>query len=189
MFTAEDLAQTLRKISNLLSDLKVRHHFTGGLVSSFYGEPRLTQDIDIVVDPAAVITCLPDFLARIEGRYIFSPDVINSSLHAGSVFQLLDQESLIKIDLYPRQMVPGELERSIEKELLPGLFLKILNKEDAILAKLIWIRKGSHKSKKDVRMMLETSPLVDIPTLQVRAKELGILDILKQTMEEEPSLE
>jgi hypothetical protein len=51
MFTANDLAETLRKLSKIFSDLKVRLHFTGGLVSSFYGEPRLTQDIDVVVDP------------------------------------------------------------------------------------------------------------------------------------------
>jgi hypothetical protein len=83
-------------------------------------------------------------------------------------------------------MVPGELERSVEKELLPGLLLRILNEEDAILAKL---KAGSHKSRKDVRMMLKTSPVVDIPSLQVRANELGLLDTLKQTMEEEPALE
>ena len=47
----------VRRISSILGGLGIPYHFTGGLASSFYGEPRFTQDIDIVIrlsvdDPA-----------------------------------------------------------------------------------------------------------------------------------------
>ena len=32
-----------------LDELGIDYHVTGGLASSFYGEPRLTQDVDFVV--------------------------------------------------------------------------------------------------------------------------------------------
>ncbi len=44
-----DFIATLKRVTDSLQRLGLRYHLTGGLISSYYGEPRLTQDIDIVV--------------------------------------------------------------------------------------------------------------------------------------------
>ena len=40
-------------VGDALTKHKVKHLFSGGLVASFYGEPRLTQDVDIIVEISA----------------------------------------------------------------------------------------------------------------------------------------
>lgn len=43
------LQTVLSDLIDVLHSLGIRYHLTGGLVSSYFGEPRMTQDIDVVV--------------------------------------------------------------------------------------------------------------------------------------------
>jgi hypothetical protein len=51
MFPVEIYRGTLSKWVTILRDHNIRFHLTGGLTGTAYGEPRMTQDIDIVIDP------------------------------------------------------------------------------------------------------------------------------------------
>ncbi len=42
--------ELLRHVVSVLEELKLRYFVTGSIASIYYGEPRLTNDIDIVVD-------------------------------------------------------------------------------------------------------------------------------------------
>ncbi|MFN9909652.1 MAG: hypothetical protein ACK56F_26630, partial [bacterium] len=50
MFPIEAFRGTVERFIGILRSLEIRHHLTGGVVSVAWGEPRLTQDIDIVID-------------------------------------------------------------------------------------------------------------------------------------------
>ena len=70
---------------------------TGSKASSFYGEPRATQDIDIVIDPQ------PDQLSALlgalkEGFYV-SADEASEALRLRGMFNAIDLESGWKADL------------------------------------------------------------------------------------------
>lgn len=47
MISADELKLTLIDVISSLNSVGTKFHLTGGLVSSFHGEPRFTQDIDI----------------------------------------------------------------------------------------------------------------------------------------------
>ena len=51
MFPVEAFERTIGKFVAIAEAIKLPFHLTGGSISSAYGEPRLTQDIDIVVSP------------------------------------------------------------------------------------------------------------------------------------------
>ncbi len=51
MFSVDVFQKTLAKIVTIFSRLGIRFHLTGGLNATAYGEPRMTQDIDLVIDP------------------------------------------------------------------------------------------------------------------------------------------
>jgi len=61
----EEFSELVARISNTLTSLKIPSHLTGDLVTSYYGDPRFTQDIDIVVhmdqgyrrDPSGIADC------------------------------------------------------------------------------------------------------------------------------------
>ena len=51
MFPAETFRNTLGTLAAILTGRGIRFHLTGGVTSIAYGEPRMTQDVDMVVDP------------------------------------------------------------------------------------------------------------------------------------------
>ncbi len=56
MFPVEAFQRTVEQFVAILRQLEIPFHITSGSISSAYGEPRLTQDIDIVISPDVVAT-------------------------------------------------------------------------------------------------------------------------------------
>jgi len=166
-----------------LEKARVPFHCTGGIVSSLYGEPRLTQDIDIVVRLADA-SDLERLLLALQPKFLIDEIAARQAWRSRRMFQALDQESFVKIDFHVGEDVPGELSRTAHIELLPGLTVPVVIRENAILSKLLWIRKGSHKSGQDVLGMLRRSGPVDWPYLRETAEKLGVGGLLC-TLEEE----
>ena len=45
------LRESMERIKAILVELKIPFHFTGGIAVFYYGEPRFTQDLDLVIRP------------------------------------------------------------------------------------------------------------------------------------------
>ena len=50
MFPVEAFRATLEKFHGIVEACGLRYHLTGGVVGNALDEPRMTQDIDIVID-------------------------------------------------------------------------------------------------------------------------------------------
>lgn len=183
MSAAHDLNQTISRIVSVLLTEELPFHLTGGLASSFYGEPRFTQDIDIVIRIGAG-QALHNLLAKLSANFLVDSETAEDAVLGGGIFQALDEETMIKIDFHVGEAIQGELERSRQEEILPGIIVPLVSKEDAILSKLLWMRKGSHKSRRDVKMMLARTGVVDFQYLDSQAKQLGVLELLMELQSE-----
>jgi len=185
MFPLGDFRETIRAISEILKQLEVRFHLTGGATSILYGEPRMTQDIDLVVDALRLQSRITEFFAELAQRhFLFDKPAVNESLRTGRLFQLFDTASSLKLDLYPRELVAGELDRSVLVELLPGLNLPAVSRLDAALSKLIWIQRGSHKSRRDLRQIVRRAPAAEVTDLEEQAADLGLTKLLRDVLSE-----
>jgi hypothetical protein len=184
MTAADDLAATVRRISGLFRRFSIRFHVTGGIACSYHGEPRFTQDIDIVVDPIAVRSELENLLKAMEGDYLVDPSLARAAVKRGGVFQALDLASFFKIDLYPRELIPGELGRSEPREVFPDVVVPLVSHVDAILSKLVWVRKGSHRSRCDVRSLHSFLDEGHRQELTDRARAMRLDELLREVLAE-----
>ena len=167
------LQQSIKKITSILDSLNINYHLTGGLVSSFYGEPRFTQDVDfVIIFPDNLI--VDKLIAKLKNEYFFDEEAIKDAIVRKSLFQVLDEEQMIKIDFHVGEAIEGELSRSKKVEILPNLSIPIVSKEDAILSKIIWVQKGSHKSRRDIKGMLFDKSNVDFEYLNNKLDELKL---------------
>ena len=92
MFPVEAFHATLIKAVHIFRRLGIRFHLTGGIASIYYGEPRLTQDIDIVIDNVQVAAALGSFLQSLEDSdFIYEPDSVRNAIAEHGMFQLLDR--------------------------------------------------------------------------------------------------
>jgi hypothetical protein len=100
------------------------------------------------------------------------------------MFQLLDSVEALKLDIYPRELIPGELARSNTIELFEGMFVPIASLPDTAIAKLIWISKGSHKGRRDLRQLLRASTENQRQTIEQLAADLGLNKLLSEILAE-----
>lgn len=177
MIETKDLKLTLADVAEVLSAGLLKFHLTGGLASSFYGEPRFTQDIDIVIK-ITLGSSLDRLISNLAKKFIVDRKAVEDAVLRKGLFQALHEETMIKVDFHVGEAIEGELDRSQSEEILPGIIVPLVSKEDAILSKLIWISKGSHKSRQDIKMMLRRRGELDCDYLTRQAANLGVQGIL-----------
>jgi hypothetical protein len=185
MFPIETFRTTIGKITQILNKYKISFHLTGGITSVAYGEPRMTQDVDIVVDNKAIGTQLDIFLDSLRtSDFLFDETAIRIAIDKKQMFQLLDSVEVLKLDIYPRELIPGELERSNSLELFDGITLPIASLPDTAISKLIWISKGSHKSRRDLRHLIRIATLDQRQAINKLAIAFSLGDLLSEVLSE-----
>ncbi len=120
----------------------------------------MTQDLDLVIDAAATRNRDELLAALIEAGFYLEESTARAAIAGKRMFEILDIEDALKLDLYLEDSIPGERDRSVMAEGLRGLTLPIAARSDAALSKLIWASKGSHKSRRDLRQILSRATSV-----------------------------
>jgi hypothetical protein len=185
VFPVDAFEKTIGKFVVIAEAIDLPFHLTGGSISSAYGEPRLTQDIDIVVSPEVAKHRIDDLIDQLASSdFLFTERVVRHAVQAGELFQLLDKSESLKIDVYPRELIPGELQRSQTLELFEGVFLPVVSRTDAAISKLIWIYKGSQRSRRDFRSIFSSCSAQQQVDIQKQAAELNLSKLLDEVIVE-----
>ena len=147
----DEIEITLRKAVQSVEHANIDYCITDGLASIAYGEPRLTSDIDIVISAEQIEGKIHPLVERLrENEFIVYDTAVQEALQYRTLFQAIYQPFFLKIDFHFCRSNTDELARAREMELYPGIRIRIISPEDAIISKLIWIRKGSSRSRQDV---------------------------------------
>src|SRR5438034_9995736 len=169
----------VRDVSQRFEQGSIPYMLTGSMAMNYYAQPRMTRDIDVViaigredVDRVAVLF-RPD--------YYVSEENIRESLAHESIFNLIHQESVIKVDCIIRKSSRyrlAEFERRQKISILDFTTF-IVSKEDLIISKLFWA-KDSHSEIQlgDVKNPLATG--YDATYLQRWTRELALDNLVKE---------
>jgi hypothetical protein len=147
----------VRDVSVRLEGARIDYMLTGSMAMNYYAQPRMTRDIDLVValqrtDAARVVQLFsPD--------YYISRETVDSALAHQSLFNLIHNESIIKVDCIIRKESPYRLTEFNRRQRIKieDFETWIVGKEDLILSKLFWA-KDSHSELqlRDVRNLVAT---------------------------------
>ena len=66
MYSPDIFRHTVSRLVGILQRHGVRFHLTGGITSIAYGEPRMTQDVDVVVENVAIARAMEPFITPAE---------------------------------------------------------------------------------------------------------------------------
>jgi hypothetical protein len=166
--------------ARLLTELEaaaIPYMVVGSFASSFHGEPRMTRDLDVVIDPA--VGGLDQFIERLSAAGFYADqDAGRRALVARTQFNVIDPSTGWKVDLIIRKDRPfsrEEFERRRSADLPMGRF-SIATAEDTILAKLEWARSGeSERQFHDAAGIVAVSgPDLDLAYLDRWADALGV---------------
>ena len=181
----------LQRLVAVLDQVGVPYMLSGSLASAFYGIPRSTQDIDIVVQMdlsrlRSLLRALP------EDQYYVSEPAAMDALRRQGQFNIIDMETGWKVDLIVCKRRPFsqmEFGRRRSEEVL-GVALMVCSPEDSILSKLEWAKKsgGSERQLRDVSGVWQMRRAeLDQAYIEHWAHELGVLDLWLQIQQPEGS--
>ena len=182
-------AAFLRMLAEKLRDSGVPWMLTGSAASSYYGEPRATNDLDIVVDPTPAQ--IEAFAGSLSGPLYVSREEVREALAARGMFNVIDPQSGWKADVIfvgNRDFDRIEFERRRAAHIF-GLDVYVISPEGSILSKLEWARRGgSDRQLRDAAAVLAANrETLDIEYLHRQARELGVDDALGLLLEKESS--
>jgi hypothetical protein len=179
------LAELLAEIVRALDAAEVPHMVAGSLASTHHGEPRSTQDIDLVIDPSEAT--LAAFVAGLDSERFYVGDALGA-LERRDQFNVIDLTTGWKVDLVIRKdraFSRSELDRR-QPVVIAGVSTSVATAEDTILAKLEWAKEGgSERQRRDVVAMLTVQrDTLDTDYLYRWADELGVSEDLKAAFRE-----
>lgn len=94
----------LKDVCARLEDAQIGYMLTGSMAMNYYAQPRMTRDIDIVVELEA--SDAEKLISSFEPDYFVPGDALLSALRERGMVNLLHLDSVVKVDLIVRKQVP-----------------------------------------------------------------------------------
>jgi hypothetical protein len=186
--TTSNAARFLAATTDLLSECGFQFMVTGSFVSSYYGDPRTTRDLDVVIDAVEP----PDekvvrFVAGCEskGWYVARVSALEPTTRQRRQFNVIDSTTGWKLDVMWREsraFSESEFARRTPIDLM-GVTVFVPTPEDIVLAKLDWTKSIESHQFSDAVSVLKTQRLtIDRVYLHWWARDLGISELLETAL-------
>jgi hypothetical protein len=145
-----------------LAELKLDYMITGSVAATLYGEPRLTHDVDVLLE--ITTADVKKFSQAFSSDEFYCPpeEVIRTELNRErrGHFNLIHHETGFKADIYlcgeePIHIWGLEHAKTVD---IDGVVVRIAPPEYVIVKKLLFFREGgSQKHMRDIQAMLSIS--------------------------------
>ena len=150
-------------VTQKLESENIPYMVVGSVASMVYGEPRLTHDMDLVVDILPEHAPKLETLFPLEEFYCPPIEVLNSEIIHRGEFNLIHQGTGIKIDIMIRKNTDHskvEFDRRQKILFWNNSKVYLATPEDVIIKKLSFYREsGSEKHLKDIRGIMVESEI------------------------------
>jgi hypothetical protein len=176
-----DQLSVLQLVTGRLDAAGIKYMLTGSIAAGYYAQPRMTRDIDLVVElePADA----ERIAAAFAPEFSCDVDAIRAAIVRQSLFNLIHVEAVTKVDFVVRKDIPYRQEefrrrRHVE---IGGRLMWIVSPEDLILSKLAWAKTSrSEMQLRDVRQLLTFVTNLDHAYLDAWAARLRVTDLLNE---------
>ncbi|HEY4235551.1 MAG TPA: hypothetical protein VGM76_19120 [Lacipirellulaceae bacterium] len=172
--------ELLRNLCESLERLNLRYLITGSQATIAYGEPRFTNDIDVLValDDAHTDVFVAAFP---ESDFYLSREAVREAIRDRGMFNIIHPASGLKIDvIIPENLLydRGRFERGRRIQITPDFSAVFASPEDVILKKLQFYQMGkSDKHLRDIAGVLRISgDQLDHEYIAKTAKQFRLTD-------------
>jgi hypothetical protein len=177
----------LRTLVQTLERLHLDYLVTGSMATIAYGEPRLTNDLDVVIAlPIELVDRFCD--AFPEEDFYLSRDAVRDAVRRGHQFNIIHFASGLKVDV----IIPADddFERSRKSRgralpVGPDWEARFASPEDVILRKLQYFQEGgSEKHLRDIAGVFKIQGnRLDLGYIAEWAESLGVSEVWQELLE------
>ncbi len=145
-------------VASIFDRLSLRYAIGGAVASTLLGEPRATNDVDVVVDVS--IEQLPGLIDALDAAGFYVPhEAARAAVRARRTFNVVHRESALKVDLFIAGRTALDEDELTRRQAVPvgdgpGEVIYVAAPEDLIVQKLRWFRDGGEASDRQWRDVL-----------------------------------
>jgi hypothetical protein len=176
-----DEMEVLKIVITRLESAGLHYMVTGSIAANFYTTPRMTRDIDIVIELGE--KDIEKFQSLFSGDFYVDQESLRHAFYDKGIFNIIHTEGIVKVDFIVRKeteyrKLEFERRRTI---LFEGISLNVTSPEDLVLSKLYWAKESlSEIQLRDVRNLLKTTPDMDWGYVEEWVEKLGLDEVFKE---------
>ena len=177
--------EVLKTVTHALHNTGIAYMITGSIAMNYYAFPRMTRDIDIVIelhenDTAALVNLFKrDF-------YLYQDSIAEAVRNCG-MFNIIHNKYVLKIDFIVKKTTPyRNMEFQRKRQILvEDIPMWIVSPEDLILSKLWWSR-DSHSEVQigDIKNLFASVDDLDTAYIDGWVAEMGLQDIYRKAIDD-----
>jgi hypothetical protein len=187
----QDPSEIARMLHSIFETFNISYYITGGVCAIAYGEPRTTQDLDVVVEVDRLEIML--LVKRLEADGFYCPPGAVEDIQSGRgrVLSVTHMQLILNADIVLNNKT--DFDRSkMQRRRLEAIGLDeseqfwLASPEDVILAKLLWGQQSqSEKQWRDVLGVLKVQgDTLDFAYLTQWAAQLDLTELIQRAIAE-----
>ena len=171
----------LKVVIKRLESAGIHYMVSGSIAANFYTIPRMTRDVDIVIEVEEADS--ERIYSLFSDDFYIDMESVKDAIHGKHMFNVIHNEAIIKVDFIIRKdteyrKVEFERRRHIVFE---GVRIDIASPEDLVISKLYWAKDSlSEMQIRDVRNMIKTVPDMDTEYIEKWVARLGLEEIYRK---------
>lgn len=175
-----DLVSLLKKVTNKLEKARIPYMVSGGVAVSYWGFPRTTHDIDIVIE--AEKEDKEKIINFFKKDFYISSKATEDAIETRFTFNIIHLKSGLKVDFWLVQkdsFGESEFRRRLKRKMF-GKEICIISPEDLVLSKLLAYKETqSNRRLEDAESIFKTSK-VDLKYIKNWAEKQSTIKILEE---------
>lgn len=173
--------EVLKIVVERLEQARVPYFISGSMAANYYSVPRMTRDIDIVLElkPAH----LKPFIELFHHDFYVEEESIAQEVTCRGMFNLIHKEYAYKVDFIIRKETEFQdaCFRRRREVRLGDYDAWMISLEDLVIAKLLWAKDSlSELQLRDVRGLLLTAGNVDMTYLRQWILRLSLKNVYEK---------
>lgn len=167
--------EVLKIVAERLARAGIEYMVTGSIAMNHYAVPRMTRDIDLVVD---LSTADADRVCDLfEDDFYVDREAVRHAVETRAVFNMIHTALVVKVDVVVRKETEYRRTEFARRRrvTVEGEELYVVAPEDLILSKLEWARESrSAIQLSDIRNLVESVMDLDRKYLAEWTRRLGL---------------
>ena len=178
-----DELDILKSVAARLEAAGIPYMVTGSMAANFYTTPRMTRDIDLVLELSE--ENISRVVRLFQDKYYVDQDMVRQAVRNRSMFNMIHNTLVVKVDCVVRKDSEYRREEFARRRTanIAGHQVSLVAPEDLILSKLDWAKESrSQMQLDDVRNLLRSVQGLDTGYLNHWAQRLGLAALYQEVM-------
>ncbi len=170
--------EVLKTVTKRLNDNRIQYMISGSIATNFYSLPRMTRDIDIIIElKSGDVQKIVDLFKK---DFYAAKEMIQTAINNKTSFNIIHNKALVKVDFIIKKGgdyrdLEFKRRRAVEIE---GSKMNMVSAEDLVISKLFWAKDSrSQIQLEDVRNILEDVESIDRNYVKQWIKALGLEEV------------